>query len=77
MWKCYNTYMAKRNDLLITELTQMEIAERMNCAQPLISRWMSGKSMPRPSTIKKLAKAIEVDEQELLVYIYEKHKNMV
>lgn len=69
--------MAKRNDLLITDLTQCEIAERMNVAQPLISRWMSGKCMPRPSTIKKLAKAIDVDEQELLVYIYEKNKNMV
>jgi transcriptional regulator with XRE-family HTH domain len=49
----------------------------MDCAQPLISRWMSGKSMPRPSTIEKLAKAIDVDPRELLVYIYEKNKNMV
>jgi transcriptional regulator with XRE-family HTH domain len=69
--------MAKRKDLLITELTQCEIAERMDCAQPLISRWMSGKSMPRPSTIEKLAKAIDVDPRELLVYIYEKNKNVV
>jgi transcriptional regulator with XRE-family HTH domain len=69
--------MAKRKDLLITDLTQCEIAERMDCAQPLISRWMSGKSMPRPSTIEKLAKAIDVDPRELLVYIYEKNKNMV
>ena len=69
--------MAKRKDLLITELTQCEIAERMDCAQPLISRWMSGKSMPRPSTIEKLAKAIDVDPKELLVYIYEKNKNVV
>lgn len=68
--------MAKRNDLLITPLTQMEIASRMNVAQPLISRWMSGKSMPRPDTITKLASVLEVDEKELLIYIYEKNKKL-
>ncbi len=69
--------MAKRNDLLITELTQMEIAEKLGVAQPLISRWMSGRCMPRPSTITKLAEALGVDEKELLVYIYDKNKKMV
>lgn len=66
----------KRKDLLITELTQMEIAERVGVAQPLISRWFSGNCMPRPSTIKRLATALEVSEQELLVYLYEKHQNL-
>lgn len=66
----------KRKDLLITELTQMEIAERVGVAQPLISRWFSGKCMPRPSTIKRIARALEVSEQELLVYLYEKHQNL-
>lgn len=67
----------KRKDLLITEMTQMEIAEKMGVAQPLISRWFSGRCMPRPSTITKLAKIIGVNEQELLIYIYEKNKNLV
>jgi transcriptional regulator with XRE-family HTH domain len=66
----------KRKDLLITELTQMEIAERVGVAQPLISRWFSGSCMPRPSTIKRLATALEVSEAELLVYLYEKHQNL-
>lgn len=66
----------KRKDLLITELTQMEIAERVGVAQPLISRWFSGKCMPRPSTIKRIAKALDIQEQELLVYLYEKHQNL-
>ena len=68
--------MALRKDLLITELTQMEIAEKLGVAQPLISRWMSGRCMPRLSTISKLAIALGVDEQELLIYIYEKNKKM-
>lgn len=67
----------KRKDLLITELTQMEIAEKMGVAQPLISRWFSGRCMPRPSTIHKLAKVLNIDENELVLYIYEKNKNMV
>lgn len=66
----------KRKDLLITELTQMEIAAKVGVAQPLISRWFSGKCMPRPSTIKRIAKALEITEQELLLYIYEKHQNL-
>jgi transcriptional regulator with XRE-family HTH domain len=66
----------KRKDLLITELTQMEIAERVGVAQPLISRWFSGKCMPRPETIKRIATALEVSEKELLVYLYEKHQNL-
>jgi transcriptional regulator with XRE-family HTH domain len=68
--------MALRKDLLITELTQTEIAEKLGVAQPLISRWMSGRCMPRLSTISKLAIALGVDEQELLIYIYEKNKKM-
>jgi len=66
----------KRKDLLITELTQMEIAERVGVAQPLISRWFSGKCMPRPSTIKRIANALDIQEQELLLYLYEKHQNL-
>jgi transcriptional regulator with XRE-family HTH domain len=54
----------------------MEIAERVGVAQPLISRWFSGSCMPRPSTIKRLATALEVSEKELLVYLYEKHQNL-
>ena len=68
--------MALRKDLLITDLTQMEIAEKLGVAQPLISRWMSGRCMPRPSTISKLAIALEVEETELLLYIYDKNKKM-
>lgn len=54
----------------------MEIAAKVGVAQPLISRWFSGKCMPRPSTIKRIAKALEITEQELLLYIYEKHQNL-
>jgi transcriptional regulator with XRE-family HTH domain len=54
----------------------MEIAEKLGVAQPLISRWMSGRCMPRPSTISKLAIALGVEETELLLYIYDKNKKM-
>ena len=66
----------KRKDLLITELTQMEIAERVGVAQPLISRWFSGKCMPRPDTIKRIATALNIEERELLLYLYDKHQNL-
>lgn len=66
----------KRKDLLITELTQMEIAEKVGVAQPLISRWFSGKCMPRPETIKRIAEALNIEEKELLLYLYDKHQNL-
>jgi len=66
----------KRKDLLITELTQMEIAAKIGVAQPLVSRWFSGKCMPRPETIKRIAEALNIEEKELLLYLYDKHQNL-
>jgi transcriptional regulator with XRE-family HTH domain len=66
----------KKKDLLITELTQCELAEKLGVSQPLVSKWFSGRVIPRPETFKKIALATGTPVRELIDYIYEKNKNL-
>lgn len=66
----------KKNDLLITELTQTQLAEKLGVSQPLVSKWFSGKVIPRPETFKKISLATGTPIKELIEYIYEKNKNL-
>jgi transcriptional regulator with XRE-family HTH domain len=66
----------KKKDLLVTELTQTQLAEKLGVTQPLVSKWFSGRVIPRPETFKKIAKATGTPIKELIDYIYEKNKNL-
>jgi len=66
----------QRKDMMITNLTQMELAEKLGVSQPLVSRWMSGKCMPRVKTIQKIALVTGCTEEELLMYLYDKNKEL-
>lgn len=66
----------KKKDLLITNLTQVQLAEKLGVKQPLISKWFSGKVIPRPETLKKLSDVTGTPLSVLIQYIYEKHQNM-
>ena len=46
-----------KKDLLITNLTQTELAEKLGVSQPLVSKWFSGKVIPRPETLKRISLA--------------------
>lgn len=67
----------KRKDLLVTNMTQVQLAEKLGVSQVMISKWFSGKHIPRPSTIKKISNVIGISEEEFLLYIYEKNKKLV
>lgn len=64
----------KKKDLLITSLTQTELAEKLGVTQPLISKWFSGKVIPRPETLKRLSIATGTPVKELINYIYDQNK---
>jgi transcriptional regulator with XRE-family HTH domain len=66
----------KRKDLLITELTQCELAYKLGVSQPLVSKWFSGKVIPRPETFKRLSLATNTPVKELIDYIYAKNKEL-
>lgn len=66
----------KKKDLLITELTQTELAEKLGVSQPLVSKWFSGRVIPRPETFIRIANATNTPVKELIEYIYAKNKNM-
>jgi transcriptional regulator with XRE-family HTH domain len=66
----------KKKDLRVTSLTQMELAEKLGVSQPLVSKWFSGKVIPRPETFKKIAIATNTPVSELIQYIYEKNKEL-
>ena len=62
-----------KKDLLITNLTQTELAEKLGVSQPLVSKWFSGKVIPRPETFRKISLATGTPVKELIDYIYEKN----
>lgn len=66
----------KKKDLLITELTQCELAIKLGVSQPLVSKWFSGKVIPRPETFKRISLATGTPIKELIDYIYEKNKEL-
>lgn len=66
----------RKKDLIVTSLTQVELAERLGVTQPLISKWFSGKVIPRPETLKKLSKVTGTPISELIQYIYEKNQKL-
>lgn len=47
--------------------TQREIAVEMGVPQPAVSRWLSGKIIPKDGALDKLAEVLGVDADELLV----------
>lgn len=66
----------KKKDLLITSLTQTELAEKLGVTQPLVSKWFSGKVIPRPETLKRISLATGTPLKELIDYIYDQNKNL-
>jgi transcriptional regulator with XRE-family HTH domain len=68
--------MMVKKDLLITGLTQDQLAEKLDVSQSLISKWFSGKVIPRPVTIKRICSVCDVTEKEFIDYIYEKHNRI-
>lgn len=65
-----------RKDMLVTGLTQIQLGEKLGVRQSLISKWFSGRVIPRPDTIKRICDACSVTEEEFISFIYEKHKKV-
>lgn len=65
-----------KKDLLVTGMTQDQLAEKLGVSQSLICKWFSGKVIPRPVTIKRICNACNVSEKEFIDYIYEKHNRL-
>jgi len=47
-------------------MTITELAEKANVSRPALTRFTSGKSNPKPSTIGKIAKALGVKVEDLI-----------
>lgn len=65
-----------KKDLLVTGLTQDQLADKLGVSQSLICKWFSGKVIPRPNTIKRICNACDISEKEFIDYIYEKHNRL-
>lgn len=65
-----------RKDLLVTGLTQDQLADKLGVSQSLICKWFSGRVIPRPVTIKRICNACDISEKEFIDYIYEKHNRL-
>ena len=65
-----------KKDLLVTGLTQDQLADKLGVSQSLICKWFSGRVIPRPVTIKRICNACDISEKEFIDYIYEKHNRL-
>ncbi len=48
------------------KLTQEEVAKQLGVGQSAVSMWETGKSVPRPAILKKLAQLFKCSIDELL-----------
>ncbi|QNO15315.1 helix-turn-helix transcriptional regulator [Alkalicella caledoniensis] len=47
-------------------ITITELAEKSNVSRPALTKFTTGKSNPKPATIGKLAKALDVKVEDLI-----------
>lgn len=66
----------KKKDLLVCGYTQQELADRLGVSQPLVSKWFSGRVIPRPETIYRLCEVLRMDHSELISFIYERNQKL-
>jgi transcriptional regulator with XRE-family HTH domain len=59
------TLRARREEL---RLGQAQLAERVGVTQQTISRWENGEVIPPPKRLAKLAKALDLDLDQMLTY---------
>jgi transcriptional regulator with XRE-family HTH domain len=59
------TLRARREELA---LGQAQLAERVGVTQQTISRWENGEVIPPPKRLAKLAKALDLDLDQMLTY---------
>lgn len=67
----------KKRDLLIHDLNQTEIARILGVSQPMISKWFSGKVVPRVENIVRICKALDISHEEFIDYIYARNHKLV
>lgn len=48
------------------DLTQKELAAKVGVSQSYLARWESGKVMPRPRALRKVARALDIEPEELI-----------
>jgi transcriptional regulator with XRE-family HTH domain len=66
----------KKKDLLVTGMTQQQLADKLGVSQPLVHKWFSGNTIPRPVTIKRICDVTGLTYEEFILFIYGKNKNL-
>jgi transcriptional regulator with XRE-family HTH domain len=67
----------KKRDLLICDLNQTEIAAKLGVSQPMVSKWFSGKVIPRIDNIVRICKALDITHEEFIEYLYARNQRLV
>lgn len=55
-----------RKILAAKELSQNQLAKKMDCAVPSVNAWCQGQSMPRPKMMDKLCQVLNVSRVDLM-----------
>ena len=64
--------------LVNSNITQDQLAERLNVTQALISKWVTGKCAPRTPMLSKIAVVLRVDVSEVVAcFTNDEEKKMI
>lgn len=56
--------------LKAADINGAQLGRRIGVNREVISRWATGKALPRPNNVKKIAEALEVNYHEMLQVFY-------
>jgi transcriptional regulator with XRE-family HTH domain len=65
-----NKKLTLKDYLKAADLNGAQLGRRIGVERAVISRWATGKSIPRPNNVKKMAEVMNVSYYELLHIFY-------
>ena len=61
--------------LKMENITQEELAKKLNVSQATISRWISGKTKPTFESVLILSNLLDIDVKQILLFYIGEEKN--
>ena len=67
--------MTLRTMRILRDFSQEELAERLGVSTQSVSNWESGRNLPKPPQIKRMAQIFGASETDILVACWEGYAN--
>lgn len=68
-----NKKLTLKDYLKASDINGAQLGRRIGVKREVVSRWATGKAIPRPSNVKKIAVALNVPYNEIMEVFYGEH----